>query len=176
MIMDNTRKCALDRRLPLSLHVLVIAAALLPVANGFATEQSALSLTAYRTYIKTNNTSLYTNSNNQAGWSATSVSCPSTATNGCTISVHVDATCEAPNTGYVEAILSSTGGTINPVAGVELNDFGSSQGYFTANAFTWMITGVSANTAPSITVYFTSGSSGYGAVGAHTLSVTVYTN
>ena len=152
------------------------------VSTAFATEEIASNVTAYRTTIKTRTDQLNLSTTPVAGFTATTMTCPATATNGCTLRVHFDVQAAVVFLGVgadaVAANVSITGSgdAVDPQSQVTINDDPASvNGGFLTNSFAWMKRGITAGSNETVNVNFNN-QGGASFISLRTLTIELYTN
>jgi hypothetical protein len=137
--------------------------------------QQALNLTPYRTHIRTENTALSLSSTFVNAFAGTTVTCPSTATNGCTLRIIFSGRYSGAtgyDAGYAQATVTGTGSPVDPNPSLPL--FPSIPYYPVVATHQWMRRGVPAGASQVVNVQLEASTTG--TANDRTLTVEVYTN
>jgi hypothetical protein len=109
----------------LKAHIALITVVLTGMLNLSAQAQTALKVTPYQSFIKSANTALSVSSTPVAAVTATAVTCPASATAGCTIRVRISTQITLTGYNYQHFFMNVTISGTGKLWPNSLVDFGS---------------------------------------------------
>lgn len=139
--------------------------------------QVAGNLRLSRTWIRTRDDGLAIGTALTAAFASTSVTCPSTATKGCTIRVTVSSQFWAIGAGNVARMnlsISGAGAAVDPAALVNV-DSTTTVGLASVRTFQWMKRNIPAGSAETVNIQFQV-SAGTASAGFRTATIDLYLN
>lgn len=133
--------------------------------------QQALNLKLYRTFMRTQNDQLTLNNIFQSAFDTTTVSCPKTASKGCTLGIRVSCRFDN-NSGFetINVVITGAGQPPDPDSSIDVDSL--PQGNPEARTFEWMQRSVPASSTETVDVQM----QGTGQAADRTEVIDVYTN